>query len=302
MALNFPNSPTVNDEVVLGGKTYKWDGVKWLMIKVISPPPPTASTAAPTITIVTEAPDGVTFTLTNNDDNTAFITYEIDDEIAVIELAAAATSSNITVALAVGTYTLTAYATVVGEVASTSDAAVEIVVIFEFELLFDSLTADDGDPISLPVTEIDITGLSIGKNDELRLVFTFVGDTTTTTAFYFLRPNDITTNYHRQLLQGSTTDLAAGRVSDGRLAGARSDRVAQGTADVKISENSRFVFQSQSLVRIGSGSANLFQENYNVVNTDTVTSITKLTIFCDRTDGIGTGSRIRLYKVNTGDA
>ena len=128
MALDFPNSPSLNDTVELGGKTYQWDGVKWRMVYVITPTPPTPSTAAPTITIVTEAADGVTFTLTNNDDNTALISYEVDGNRDVISLAAAATSSNITVALSAGTYTLSAFATVVGEVATSATASVEITV------------------------------------------------------------------------------------------------------------------------------------------------------------------------------
>jgi hypothetical protein len=49
--------------------------------------------------------------------------YEIDTTQDFVELAAAATSTNITVALAAGTYTLSAFATVVGEVASQSTAA-----------------------------------------------------------------------------------------------------------------------------------------------------------------------------------
>jgi hypothetical protein len=259
------------------------------------------TTAAPTITIVTETPDDVTFTLTNNDDNTAIVTYEIDDEIGGVELAAAATSDNITVALAVGTYTLTAYATVVGEVASSATASVEI-IIPQFELLFDSLTADDGDPITLPVTEIDITGLSIGKNDKLRLVYTLKGDVTNATAFYDLRVNDITSNYHRQRLNGSDSSIFAERTTDKILAFARSDRKSSGFADIKVSENSRFVVQSQFLSFAGADSSSLDNNNYNIVNTDTVTSITKLSIVSSRTDGIASGSRIRLYKVNTGEA
>jgi len=253
------------------------------------------TTAAPTITIVTEAPDGVTFTLTNNDDNTAFITYEIDDDIAVIELAAAATSSNITVALAAGTYTLTAYATVVGEVASQSTAAVEIVVI-EFELLYDSNVS-----ATLPATQIDITGLSIGKNDELRMVYTFVGDSTTTSNIS-LRANDITSNYTRQLLLGEGSSISASRVSDSRFVSARSTNKSAGVVDIKVSNNDRFVFQSGFIFSHGALSNEITQANENVVNTGTVTSITKLTVISDRTNGIASGSRIRLYKVNTGEA
>ena len=173
MALDFPNSPSLNDTVELGGKTYQWDGVKWRMVYVITPTPPTPSTAAPTITIITEAADGVTFTLTNNDDNTALISYEVDDNIGGVELAAAATSSNITVALSAGTYTLSAFATVVGEVATTDSATVTIpIVIPTYELLY-------SETVATAKTQIDITGLSISKDDTLRLVYTFVGNSTT---------------------------------------------------------------------------------------------------------------------------
>jgi hypothetical protein len=253
------------------------------------------TTAAPTITIISETNNDVTFTLTNNDDNTAFITYEIDDVLEVIELAAAATSSNITVELDEGTYTLTAYATVVGEVASSATVSV-VVQLPQFELLYDSTGT-----VTLPQTQIDITGLSIGKNDELRLVYTLVGDTTTT-AFYDLRANDITSNYHSQFLFGVGSSLSASRQTDSRFSFARSNRPSAGFADIKVSNNDRFVAQSQFVSRIGSDSTAIENANYNIVNTGTVTSITKLSIVSNRTNGIATGSRIRLYKVNTGEA
>jgi hypothetical protein len=255
------------------------------------------TTAAPTITIITEAPNGVTFTLKNNDDNTAFITYEIDDEIAVIELAAAATSSNITVALALGTYTLTAYATVVGEVATQSTAAVEIVQIFEFELLYDSTGT-----VTLPQTQIDITGLSIGKNDELRLVATFVGDSSVTPSLYSLQVNNITTNYHMQQLTGNGSTIESLRSTNSLMSAAFSNVENQVVTDIKVSNNDRFVAQAYNNFSIGSAATSMQQINRNIINTGTVSSITSLKIVSDRTNGIAAGSRIRLYKVNTGDA
>jgi hypothetical protein len=254
------------------------------------------TTAAPTITIISEANELV-FTLTNNDDNTAFITYEIDDVLEVIELAAAATSDSITIALDPDTYTLTAYATVVGEVATKSEEVVEIVVIPRFELLFDTTGT-----VTFPQTQVDITGLSIGKNDELRLVYALIGDDSSTAGVYSIRANDITSNYHSQRLSGSGSTIAAQRTTNDRFATARSNRKTTGFADIKVSENSRFVAQSQNAFGVGADSANIENINHNIVNTGTVTSITKLTIFCDRTNGIAAGSRIRLYKVNTGEA
>ncbi len=32
MAINFPSSPSVNDNVVVGSVTYTWDGVKWVAV------------------------------------------------------------------------------------------------------------------------------------------------------------------------------------------------------------------------------------------------------------------------------
>jgi len=261
------------------------------------------TTAAPTITIVTETDTDVTFTLTNNDDNTAIVTYEIDDEIGGVELAAAATSSNITVALAEGTYTLTAYATVVGEVASSATASVEI-VIPEFVLLYDSLTAANGSN-AVPATQLDITGLSIGKNDELRMVFTFVGDSSTTFGSVSLFVNNETTatDYHRQSLDGLGSTIAAGRSNNNIISFIRSINKSVGFSDIKISENGRFVSQSQMVDTAGSESSSIQNLNYNGVGSGfTITSITKLSIVSSRTNGIASGSRIRLYKVNTGDA
>jgi hypothetical protein len=165
-----------------------------------------------------------------------------------------------------------------------------------YELLYDSNVS-----ATLPLTQIDITGLSIGKNDELRMVYTFVGESTNSTA-YDLRVNDITSNYTMQLLQGAGTSIAAGRSTSANIVNARSNRRVAGFADIKLSENSRFVVQSQFVEYIGSESSNVRNNNRNIVNTDTVTSITKLSVVASATNGIASGSRIRLYKVNTGAA
>jgi hypothetical protein len=290
MALNFPDSPTLNQEVTLAGKTYKWDGVKWLFLKVIE------EATAPTITIISEDPDGVTFTLTNNDDNTAIISYDIDTTQGAVELATTATSSNITVALAEGTYTLTAYATVVGEVATSATASVEI-VIPNFTLLYDSNVS-----ATLPLTQIDITGLNITKDDELKIVFTLVGDSSSASTLCSLFVNDITTNYARQQLSGISTTISAARDTVNLWAAASSIGKNMNISTIKISNNDKFVVQSNNTSSVGSQSSSIGQIIRNIVNTGTITSITKLSIVSDRTNGIASGSRIRLYKVNTGAA
>ena len=256
----------------------------------------TDSTAAPTITIVTEAADGVTFTLTNNDDNTALISYEVDGNRDVISLAAAATSSNITVALDVGTYTLSTFATVVGEVATSATASVEI-TLPSYELLY-------SETVATAVTEIDITGLSIGKDDTLRLVYTFDGVSGTASIFRFMPNNQTTnTNYHHQLLRGAGSSIATEKTNSADCVFASLGTEASGFADIKVSNNDRFVVQSQFVRNIGSAASSVENWNYNVVGSGfTLTSITSLKILSTVTNGIGVGSKIALYKVTGGAA
>ena len=163
-------------------------------------------------------------------------------------------------------------------------------VTAEYELIADINVATN-------TTQIDFDNLNITKDDELRLVYTLVGDVTTTTAFYSLIANDITSNYHFQRLNSSVTSINAARQNNSFFSVARSNRKTSGFADVKVSNNDRFVVQSQFVHQIG-GEASIIQNaNYNVVNTSTVTSITKLSIVSDRTNGIAVGSRLQLYKV-----
>jgi hypothetical protein len=266
------------------------------------------TTATPTITEVSKTDTTITFTVTNNDAQTATVYYDFDDEVTSLSednvtLATTAESDEIEVTglTAETEYTIYSVASAFNKMFSPQASlaiTTEATPIFDFELLYDSDVS-----ATLPLTQIDITGLSIGKNDELRMVYTFVGDTTTAGAIYEIRTNDITSNYHYQFLGGDGTSISAERFSNSRFATARSDLKTAGLADIKVSENSRFVFQSQTINRgIGAGSTSISNQNYNIVNTGTVTSITKLTIFCDRTNGIAAGSRIRLYKANTGDA
>ena len=281
--INFPDSPTVDQEFVLDdNKTYIWDGNKWdLIVQGASP-----GTLPPTITIVTEAPDGVTFTLRNNDDSTAIISYQVGNGNGAITLDSNVTSSNITVALTAGTYTLSAFATVVGEVATSATASVTI-TIPTYTLLYEQ-------DVTTATTQIDITGLSITKDDGLRLVYTVVGG-----GDIGVYPNDLTTdtNYYSQYLYGGGSTIGAGRFNRNVTIQAGSIKTS-GFADIKISNNNRFVAQTQFVYNIGSGSSAMLHLNFNIVGTETVNTITKLSLKPENAPNqIGVGSKIALYKV-----
>ena len=157
--------------------------------------------------------------------------------------------------------------------------------------------------VTTATTQIDFDNLNITKDDELRLVYTFEGDSTTESIIRMF-PNNLTTNtnYHIQFLYGNGSSIIALKQNDNRITQARSNQKASGFADIKVSNNDRFVFQSQHSDHIGSNSSDIRNFNINGVGTQTVTSITKLSVISGRTNGIAVGSRLQLYKVNKGSA
>jgi WD40 repeat protein len=86
-------------------------------------------TAPPTITIVEETRFGFTFNITNNDDNTALVVYEIEQYKENFELAPSETTQNIFLELPEGQYILKAYAAVVGEVVTEKSEVVQVALI-----------------------------------------------------------------------------------------------------------------------------------------------------------------------------
>jgi hypothetical protein len=171
-----------------------------------------------------------------------------------------------------------------------------------YELLYDSLTANNGNPITLPTTQIDITGLSIGKNDELRLVYTLKAPSSTLDYGLYVNGNNTASSYIWQRLVGNGTSIILNNINNSVFADSTSAG-SSGFADIKVSNNDKFVVQSQFALTIGSGSSSIQNRNYNLVGIGfTLTSITSLRISCTTTNGIAAGSRIRLYKVNTGEA
>jgi hypothetical protein len=262
------------------------------------------TTATPTITEVSVTTDSITFTVTNNDTDEAIVYYDLDPvvdfSVDSVTLDDGDTSSNITISDLDDDeeYIVYAIASAFGKqfspqasLAITTDEAPPT-----FELLFDSTGT-----VTFPQTSINITGLNIGKNDELRMVYTFVGATSNNKAM-LVGVNGITSNYHNQRLSGVGSTISALRQTNGAFGELGSDHKEAGTMDIKLSENGKFVAQSQNLIQIGSDSANVRQVNHNVINTDTITSITSILISTSTTNEIASGSRIRLYKVNTGDA
>jgi hypothetical protein len=265
------------------------------------------TTAAPTITEVSKTDTTITFTVTNNDAETATVYYDFDDEVTSLSednvtLATTAESDEIEVTglTAETEYTIYSVASAFNKMFSPQTSlaiTTEATPVIEYELLYDSDVS-----ATLPLTEIDITGLSIGKNDELRLVYTLKGNTTSnSTLNLFVNNNHTSTNYHNQLLTGDGTTLLASRENNSVLQLPRTTRKFAGYVDIKVSNNDRFVASSFAIRGAGAESTGIMNYNANYVSTFEVTSITQVSVVATANQ-IGAGSRIRLYKVNTGAA
>jgi hypothetical protein len=141
----------------------------------------TEQALAPTITEVSTTTDSITFTITNNDASSAVISWEVGDttpDANSIELAAAATSSNITVdTLDDDTeYTVSATASVTGKVLSNvTSLAIETDEIIEYALDFDG--TDDS---------VSISNNATGNVKRFEIVFTPGQDYTASTTVGFL--------------------------------------------------------------------------------------------------------------------
>ena len=152
--------------------------------------------------------------------------------------------------------------------------------------------------VTTNTTQIDFDNLNITKDDELRLVYTLVGSSSTnfTNCALFVNNNNTASNYFRQRLIGFGSTLSASRNNINYFGGARSNKKISGFADIKISNNDRYVFQSQFINGIGAESSAVDNVNENVVGTFTITSITKLSVVAF-SEQIAVGSRLQLYKV-----
>ena len=152
--------------------------------------------------------------------------------------------------------------------------------------------------VTTNTTQIDFDNLNITKDDELRLVYTFTQNVSGFEVYrLFVNNNTTNTNYWNQQLEASGSLLKASRENANLLTFAETNIKTSGFADIKVSNNDRFVAQNHFTYRIGSNANTIQQRNYNLVSTFAVSSITSLSLQTTNTNGIGVGSRLQLYKV-----
>lgn len=148
--------------------------------------------------------------------------------------------------------------------------------------------------VGTAVTSVDITGLDIGKDDELLLVsdFNFSQDN----AVLIMINNNLTsTNYYCQRLVATSTTVTAERGNYPRITSSLETGTKNETiTKIKLTNSGYFIYQAVDVRAIGSSSIQL-QQIYGT-STFISASITSLTLRHNLANGIGIGSRFQLYK------
>lgn len=146
------------------------------------------------------------------------------------------------------------------------------------------------------VTQVDISGLNIGKGEEIVLVSQFTNASASTVALRLMFNGNYTlTNYYSQECYADGTAIGAIRVNNPMVLNALSGLTSLINSKIKLTNNSYIVAQNDIENKIGGSSVNV-SSTYQTT-TFTATSINSLRIATDTANAIGIGSRFQLYRV-----
>lgn len=150
--------------------------------------------------------------------------------------------------------------------------------------------------ISSATTSVDITGLSIGKDNEYVLFSDIVNAIGSATTFSLYANNNTTaTDYYTQSITAAGTTAGSARTNSALLASNASSARSFTTSRIKLTNNGYFVCQTEGAKDYGGASASI--NNYVETLTSAATSITQLTVTASQTNGIASGSRFQLWKM-----
>ena len=138
---------------------------------------------------------------------------------------------------------------------------------------------------------------TITKDDFVKVVATFV-NTGGNTNDIFLSANTATSssNYHRQRIIANNSTVSAARANDNRIAEVANGQTSSTFTYIKLAENDRINFFSLDNRRNDSLLEQIWL--YTTSSGATFTSgVSTLTFTSSLTNGIGTGTRIQIYKL-----
>jgi hypothetical protein len=138
---------------------------------------------------------------------------------------------------------------------------------------------------------------TITKDDFYKIVVTLTNATASFNNISFTADSSTATNYHRQALIGDGSTASASRANDSVFTFIHPSQTANVITYMKLSENDRLNYFANTFAT-QSGTDVRLQFNYATSSGETFTSgITSLTFTGNQTNGLGTGSRIQIYKL-----
>lgn len=151
--------------------------------------------------------------------------------------------------------------------------------------------------VGTATTSVDITGLNIGKGDEVVLVSEIV-NSSLVAGFYaslYFNSNFTDNNYYVQQLTVSSTGCSGTRNNNAYVSFAAvfPENKTSSFTNIKIANSGFIVFQSHTIVGVSTSSINILE--FYSTTTFTSTSIGSLRLQSSATNGINSGSRFQLY-------
>ena len=107
--------------------------------------------------------------------------------------------------------------------------------------------------VGTATTSVDITGLNIGKGDEIVLV-SDIKNTSASTSIYYLYFNATTSGYHSQGLWSSSTTNTSARNTDARTLDIPTNQNASLVSNIKLTNSGYVISQNNSVENYGSSS------------------------------------------------
>jgi hypothetical protein len=159
-----------------------------------------------------------------------------------------------------------------------------------YELLHDSGT------LTSATTTYTISNLNINKEDNIIFVATlFNSSGVGSTVFLMVNNNLTTTNYWRQDSAPVNQSIFNGRENHPGIGFSDSGSNSLFHTKIKLTENSYFTTQTQQTRNLGS--TGIVFNDRSTTSTFTMSSITSLHFRLEANNGVGSGSKIQLYKV-----
>lgn len=271
------------------------------MIYVITPP---IRTNIPTINEIDVTSSTAIVSLTNEDNDAAFIYYNIDGSLTNftqdnVFLEPAETSDPI---LFTGldsetSYNINAVATAFNK--RFSEQTTLPIITPEPEFPEYSLLADIN-ITDAAVQQIEIDNFTILPEDNLRLVYTILTlNSNIQSVSVFLNDSE-TSDFRSQRMIVNGTSFDGFRGTVGLFAQLRSVEQLQGIADIKLSNTGEALLSIVNARAIAPHASSIRYQHHFTTSDTTFVNLNKITLVSSLSNGFGVGTKIRLYRTTGG--